>query len=144
MKKIEFDGIQFLVPRNFPHAKQKTEKDDKILSFSLMPHENAKRYLHFFEVISTNKDSFDYTKLLPEKTYQINGKKEEYISIPLETDSTLKIVDLKITLPCGLKEEKKIYVYCYQSQINKKKFYFMSFTMLKKEFIKIIATVKCS
>jgi len=135
------DGITISVPRNFPRPVSKEEQGLKILSFNVQPHQDAKRFIHFFEIVSSPL-KIDFLKRIPPIDFKIGKANIEKIFINGQ-NVDFNTVELEIILPCGSKEKTKLYALEYFCGPKNKHVYILTFTMTKKGFLEIVKTLKC-
>lgn len=143
MRLIEcIEGITISVPKNFPQPVLTEEKEAKIVSFSIKPHQDSYRFIHFFEVILTSTKT-DVLKRLPSHGYNLGKSYQEDILVNGEK-VRVRTIELEISYPCGGKEKTQLYVAEHNCYSKKTFIYILTFTMTKKGFLEIVQTLKCS
>lgn len=135
------EGITVNVPANFPKAAVSKKGDSRIISFSIKPHKDSQRYIHFFEFV-VSPDKADILKELPSGGYELSGIIQEDLQIGSQR-AVLKTAKLDISRPCGSKEKAQVYALELFCQNKKSNIYLVTFTMTKKGFLDIVKTIKC-
>lgn len=137
----DIEGVSIDVPKNFPSPVLIEEKDLKILSFNLKPHENSQRFILFFEIISS-PSKIDFLKRMPYQDYKIENEEEENILIN-SREVSLKIISFETVRNCGSKEKFKLYAVEYYRGDKNNYLYILTFSMTKKGFLGVVKTLKC-
>lgn len=143
MKPMEIaEGITVAVPANFPRSVVRDEGPVKVISFSLKPHEQAARYLHFFE-IRLSREEPDPNQILADLGYEIGAKQVEEITVD-GRKIVLTTTAISITLPCGSRQDATFYSSaCYCAE-RKTHVLVATFTMMRDGFLDIVTSLRCS
>jgi len=142
MKPIEIaEGFTMAVPANFPHSVEWEEGPVKVISFSLKPHEQAQRFLHFFE-IRLSPEELDPDLILADLGYEIVAKQVEEITVD-GRKGVLTTTAITITLPCGSQQDATFYSSAYYCAERKTHVLVATFTMMRDGFLDIVTSLRC-
>lgn len=142
MKPTEIaEGITVAVPANFPRAVKWEEGPVKVISFSLKPHEQAARFLHFFE-IRLSPEELASDQILADLGYEIGAQQAEEITVD-GRKSVLTTTAIRITLPCGSQQDATFYSWAYYCAERKTHVLVATFTMMRGGFLDIVTSLRC-
>lgn len=144
MRNVDLgNGISMGVPGNFPKAVvTDDDRGNRSVSFSMRPHENANRFVSFFEISVTNEKSTPVTEILPPKNHTLGTLSVETLKIPVG-EVQLETVDLEISRPCGSKENLTLYMFNHFFSEKKKYLTVVTYSMTRQGLLDVLKSIKC-